>query len=118
MKSFHDGSCRTGLALVCVLLLGYNLINIDDLHISRIDLSSARALCAMINGSVEDYDQAYRQRIELLNTPSEICYLPSLTECPPFRSDLVAEDPGYWVNYGMAQYYQHEKIVLRRDDLP
>lgn len=103
---------KTRLVILVIIGLCFSLVDVTRFHISQIDMSSARALCALVNGSVGDYEKAYEERIALLTSPSKICYLPEVPACPPLRSDLVDTDPGYWVNYGMAQYYQHDQVVL------
>ena len=109
-KTIANGT-KMKLVILGIVGLCFSLMDVTRIHISQIDLSSARALCALVNGSASDYKKAYEKRIALLTTPSQICYLPSIPDCPPLRSDLVDTDPTYWVNYGMAQYYQHMQVI-------
>ena len=120
-KPAHFTSCNMGtfkgtLVVLCLIGLCFSLLDVTRLHLSQIELTSARALCTVLNGSADDYQRAYQERISLLNTPSEICILLELPDCSPLREDLLDEDPDYWVNYGVAQYYQHEKVLVVKSD--
>lgn len=126
-KSFvHDAAIDIpshGRALsffLCTAMLAVGLLGPEDPLPSLQRLSSGSALTAILNGSAEAYDQAYQERLALLNTPSDICYVPAnLPACPPFPEDPLAsseDDPEYWRNAGLAEYYDHQKVVLQEAD--
>ncbi len=115
--AFGSHSLRAPAFLLCVVMLAVGLMGPEDPLPSLQRLSSGKALTAVLNGTAREYDQAYQERLELLTTPSEICYLPTrLPSCPPFADDFLAsseDESSYWYNQNMARYYGHEKVLIK-----
>lgn len=110
-------SFRAASVLLCVMLLTAGLMNSYDPLSSLQSLSSGSALAAVLDGSAQAYDQAYQERLALLTTPSEICYIPAnLPACLPLPKDPLAsseDDPQYWRNECLAKFYNHKKVLLK-----
>lgn len=110
-------SFRAASVLLCVILLTAGLMNSYDPLSSLQSLSSGSALTAVLDGSAQAYDQAYQERLVLLTTPSEICYIPAnLPVCFPLPKDpLASSEDGshYWRNECLAKFYGHKKVLLK-----
>lgn len=109
-------SHRAAFFLAGILMLAVGLVGPEEPLPSLQRLTSGRAITAIVDGSADRHEQAYQERLELLLTPSDVCVLPGLLPpCPPFEDDLLAasEDDGeYWQNEALAEYFNHEKVVL------
>ena len=109
-------SHRAAFFLAGILMLAVGLVGPEDPLPSLQRLTSGKAITAIVDGSADRHEQAYQERLELLLTPSDVCVLPGLLPpCPPFEDDLLAasEDDGeYWQNEALAEYFNHEKVVL------
>lgn len=120
ISSISLRSCRGAFFLLCILLMTAGLMASYDPLSSLQGLSSGSALTAILDGSAEAFDQAYQERLVFLNTPSDVCYVPeNLPACTPFPEDpLVSseDDPEYWRNECLADYYGHEKVLLQKAD--
>lgn len=62
-----------------------------------------------------NYDSEMDEAFQLLDSESEICYLADIEEKPSFFTRFgISPDENDWVNTSMAEYFHHEKIVLKR----
>lgn len=77
------------------------------------DMTSVQTALAFLSGEVQQYDYEFEQNILKLTSGEEDVVLTRMEHVPEFFKDIgIAEDPEYWVNRQMGDYFHINSIVL------
>lgn len=90
----------------------YFIIAILVLSVTLKETTTNRTVSLMIKGTVQKFDKEMNEREQaLLNNNKAIMILKPLTaKMPSDAFNDITIYPGYWINQGIAKYYNKEKI--------
>ncbi len=94
------------ITIVLCIIMGANAYE----H-GLLQLTSFQTTKAALDGTLAEYDKEYYAIEEKLNAGSGNLVIEDIKTVPPFFSDLdLSEDPEYWTNKALANYYELESI--------
>ena len=91
----------------------YFIIAVLVLSVTLKETTTNRTVTLMTKGTVQKFDEEMNEREQaLLNNDKAIMTLKPLTaKMPSDAFNDITIYPGYWINQGMAKYYDKEKII-------
>jgi len=109
VKKLNTKRIAVGYGLVVTLAIVVGCA----LHIR--EATTLQTASSLLSGEAQQYGREMDEAFQVLDSESEICYLADIDEKPSFFNRFgLSPDENNWVNTSMAEYFHHEKIVLKR----
>jgi hypothetical protein len=80
------------------------------------EATSVQTASSLFSGEVQEYCRKMDEVFVILDSDSEVCYAPDVKDRPSFCTCFGhTTDANFWVNTAMADYFHHDKVVLKTD---
>ena len=80
------------------------------------EATSVQTASSLLSGEVQEYCRKMDEIFDILDSNSEVCYAPDVNDRPSFCTSFGhTTDADFWINTAMADYFHHDKVVLKTD---
>ncbi len=99
---------------IVIMILGAVLIITGIIYGGASNLNAYKAGEDIISGRAAQYDAEYEAIIDSIKTQDDICYVNDIGQWTNSLDKFyITEDPDYWVNKSLAEYYGKKQVILK-----